>query len=299
MRALTFAIAVVSLSVASPAHAQLERLEAVGPYQFGMSTSEVRQLNVTETGSTERGGRIFTARDPVQFERVAFHATINVSPLDYLDRVDLTHQSRLDARRCNELHARIIAALEPRYGAFSPSSYQMRVPDEGPPRPEPVGARSERGIYREYGGDQASNARAQNVYVLYRAQGGNCSIELRLGPWRQMLFQPLPAPSAAQLATAPLAANHRWRVNPSSAVMTAAYPTRAAERQRSGIVQLECIVGETGVLSCAIISEDPGWGFGEAARLVMANSRVQERAPDGSSIVGSRLRIRVAFRPPD
>ena len=296
MRKLAVVIVAACVSFAAQAHAQeIERFEGVGPFQFGMSTDVLRPL-ATETGPTESNGRKFVARNPAEFAGASFQAVLTISPLDVLDQIDLKHQSRMSPRQCNALHAQVIAALEPRYGALGPSSYRMRVTNEGPPQPESVGARSRRGIYRQYGGDEASSVNAQNVYAIYQAQGGNCVVDVQLRPWRKLHFQPLPAPSAEELEARQLILGHRWRVRPSRAIMQDAYPKRAMERARTGSAQLECLVGAGGVLSCAVLSEDPpGWGFGEAARLVMANSRVEEVAADGSSIVGSRVRTRVAF----
>lgn len=279
------------LATVSAAHAQVELQEGVGPFQFGMSREAARDFG---THSNSDGALV--ARDPIQLAGLRFDATVEFSQFDLLSEINLKHESRSDARRCRVLHADIIAALEPRYGPFDHFSYQM--PRDARQTSENVAARSSRTIYRTYD-IEASNVNStvhSSSYVLYRAEGGGCSLEVQLGPVRPLIIPPLPAPNAAQLAAARPATGYRWDIRPR---LEASYPQRALERQQAGTAQMDCIVQEGGRLACAVVSEDPpGWGFGEGARIALANARVQETAADGSSVVGARIRPIFRFMPP-
>ena len=72
-----------------------------------------------------------------------------------------------------------------------------------------------------------------------------------------------------------------------------AYPSRAVERERGGMVVLDCLIGPSGTLDCAVQSEEPiGWGFADAALRLVPLYRV---AP-GPAVVGKRIQIEMPFR---
>jgi protein TonB len=66
-----------------------------------------------------------------------------------------------------------------------------------------------------------------------------------------------------------------------------------------GRVQLDCTVLASLAVNCTIASESPaGEGFGRAALSVAESYRARSTLTDGSSAVGSRTRIAVAFQAP-
>lgn len=284
-------IVAVCLALAGAAHAQVALQEGVGPFQFGMSYDAAREFS-----SHSNGEGALVARDPVRLADITFDATVQFSRLSLLSQISLTHRSRADARRCRAMHAQLIAELEPRYGAFDPFSLDM--PSGAQQTHESVGTQSTRIIYRPYG-FEASNVNriaGPTTYLLYRAEDGACSLRVVLGPIRALVVDPLPSPSAAELQAARQATAYRWQVRPN---LDAAYPARARDRGQEGRAEMSCIVRAHGQLACVIVSEDPpNWGFGEGARVALANARVHEHAPDGSSIVGARIRVIVRFALP-
>ncbi|MBC7770400.1 MAG: UrcA family protein [Phycisphaerales bacterium] len=73
-------------------------------------------------------------------------------------------------------------------------------------------------------------------------------------------------------------------------------PARALDRGRSGGANLECVVREDYHLNCNVISESAeGWGFGEAALQASASFRARSHFADGSSTIGSQVRIPIVF----
>ncbi len=74
------------------------------------------------------------------------------------------------------------------------------------------------------------------------------------------------------------------------------YPRTAMTRGMEGDVVLDCLVAVSGTLNCAVISETPAnWGFGEAARRIAAEHRMEPARRDGAAVEG-RYRMRVPFR---
>lgn len=65
------------------------------------------------------------------------------------------------------------------------------------------------------------------------------------------------------------------------------YPARALARGVEGRAVLECLVDTSGALDCRVISETPpGWGFGEAARRISRDYRMQPATRDGVAVEG-------------
>jgi protein TonB len=74
------------------------------------------------------------------------------------------------------------------------------------------------------------------------------------------------------------------------------YPRTAMARGMEGDVVLDCAVATTGNLNCAVLSETPAnWGFGEAARRIAAEHRMEPARQNGTAVEG-RYRMRVPFR---
>lgn len=85
----------------------------------------------------------------------------------------------------------------------------------------------------------------------------------------------------------------QWRERPRD--LARYYPQRALARGAEGWVVLDCIVGVTGALNCAVVSEAPeGWGFGEAALRIARDHNMVPAERDGVPIEG-RYQMRVPF----
>jgi TonB family protein len=88
-----------------------------------------------------------------------------------------------------------------------------------------------------------------------------------------------------------------WSRAPSLDQVIAAYPAAARAKGVEGRALLQCVIGETGLLSaCDIKSEFPtGQRFGEAARSLMPHFSTVTSLSDGKSIQGVVVDIPVAF----
>lgn len=74
------------------------------------------------------------------------------------------------------------------------------------------------------------------------------------------------------------------------------YPPRALQREIPGAVELDCLVGVDGYLTCVVMSESPqGWGFGAAALNIARDHRMSPAQRDGVA-VEARYRMYVPFR---
>jgi TonB family protein len=88
-----------------------------------------------------------------------------------------------------------------------------------------------------------------------------------------------------------------WARAPNARDFARYYPDRALDRDVSGDVTLDCIIGGGGRLACSVSSESPvGHGFGRAAISISRQVRVNTTLPDGSSAAGRNLVFPLAFR---
>jgi protein TonB len=79
------------------------------------------------------------------------------------------------------------------------------------------------------------------------------------------------------------------------------YPTRAAEREKEGVVRVRCSVNASGrLVSCQILSEDPtGWGFGDATvRLAQREFRVRPQTVNGQPTDGGSITFPIRWQLP-
>jgi hypothetical protein len=89
-----------------------------------------------------------------------------------------------------------------------------------------------------------------------------------------------------------------WAQRPSPGLIGHLYPQRALHQGVSGVVQLYCVVLADLKAQCAIASEAPqGYGFAEAALEASQSYRAQPTLSDGTSAVGARVHVAVAFYP--
>lgn len=101
------------------------------------------------------------------------------------------------------------------------------------------------------------------------------------------------APDPAPPAPLPQITQPRWLARPSD--LGAYYPAWAQQRMKSGLVQLDCLVGLDGRLACRVVSETPaGWGFGDAALRIAADHRMAPATRDGAPVEAT-YQMRVPF----
>lgn len=103
-----------------------------------------------------------------------------------------------------------------------------------------------------------------------------------------------------EAATPPRApATVSWAQRPSARRISDLYPSRALREGVGGRVQLDCIIQQSLAVACSVATETPsGLGFGSAALSAASSYRAQPRMSDGSTSVGARARIAIAFQAP-
>ena len=109
---------------------------------------------------------------------------------------------------------------------------------------------------------------------------------------------PTPPAPPAPLAPPPppVVTNPQWVRRPSARDVTRFYPSRAIERDKTGVVVLNCTVRTNGTLQCSVASEDPsGWGFGAAAINLSRSYEMVPATRDGQP-VEARNTLRIPFQ---
>ncbi|MGZ8370586.1 MAG: TonB family protein [Caulobacteraceae bacterium] len=91
-------------------------------------------------------------------------------------------------------------------------------------------------------------------------------------------------------------AQPRWVKRPSAEQMDAAFPIRARNLGVSGKATLGCTVTASGgVTGCAVVSETPGYGFGDAAMRLSKYFRMSPQTRDGTPVEGAKVSIPISF----
>ena len=123
------------------------------------------------------------------------------------------------------------------------------------------------------------------------------SVVVPLAPPQTNPVAPSPASDPAQLRGT--SGSVVWAQRPSARRIADLYPQRALREGMGGRVQLDCTVQPSLSVSCTIASESPaGEGFGRAALSASDSYRARPTLSDGTSAVGARARIAVAFQAP-
>ena len=89
-----------------------------------------------------------------------------------------------------------------------------------------------------------------------------------------------------------------WLRRPSLEEVGRVYPAAAGRKRLNGEAELDCTANGGGRLaSCRVASETPGgYGFGAAALQLRSIYVMRPLLPDGRSVGGGHVRIRVSFR---
>lgn len=101
--------------------------------------------------------------------------------------------------------------------------------------------------------------------------------------------------------SAPVIENPVWVRRPSAVQATGLYPVDAFRLEVEGWVVMACDVRADGTLTtCEIIEETPlSYGFGQAALKLSGLFQMEPRTPDGRSVAGAKVRLRLQFNMPD
>ncbi len=74
------------------------------------------------------------------------------------------------------------------------------------------------------------------------------------------------------------------------------YPDRARNAGLGGVVEMQCLVGYSGTLSCRVDREAPsGWGFGEAATALTERMVAAPELTNGEPSAGLEFPLALEF----
>ena len=103
--------------------------------------------------------------------------------------------------------------------------------------------------------------------------------------------------AAAPPRPRPVITDPHWLRQPTADEFADAYPRRALDVGKAGVVSLTCTVAASGDLAdCSVTEESPtGWGFGAAALSLSKRFRLVPREEDGRPTGGALVRIPIRF----
>lgn len=239
----------------------------------------------------------------------AFHVALEFT----YDRLTAVHLGApltvADAPACKARMLRTLNALEVA-GPFVGARAGME-PDSAP-----VEARTERGsVIRGYAANDTGSTgvfanRPGSIYTEVSSgfsaepstqpdarPSGSCVVMVDFADERPLPMPAIDAPSAEELEAAPMATGVTFIEQPDGQSYARVYPPAAIRNGVEGRAMLECLVGETGYLRCAVTEDSPeGAGFGDAALRVSTEFRVAPTQADGAPTAGRRLRRTIVFR---
>jgi len=299
IRCLLLAVVAAFLFASPAAYAQQGDF---GRFLIGMTVAEARAASPEQQWREQSFGAdlvVLTAERSIQLGRLGF-----TPMLDFRDgRLEVIHFSGggpiSERGQCDNALAETVAALERHIGALN----SFRAPAEFG---EVVATRATNG---------GSQIRYYNPSDLIRAgfatQRGERFVQVSslAGPIPDldlacMLsiemqtplndFEPLPPPTAEQLAAAQ-EIDSDWAVVPGPRVNELTMPAASIAHVGRVRVHLDCIVIDEQRVNCAVESEEPaGMHFGDGA---LAASRFYRIEPfiNGQSTVGKRVRLTVRY----
>jgi|GEM_PF-2874676 len=295
-KGLLIALALTAASSAAMAQAPASP-NGLGPYQFGMSSADVRATAPNAAWRSRGDGRSEILSGGPRVELGGRFDARLVFADDQLQRIVL---AGLTSAPCATTIPTMVEALEPLHGALTsvaPPALEhgvlkrVQLTDGGSEiRVLGVEGRQDTTISARHG---PTSVIVQGTHV----SAERCQLTIIFGSstdWQR----PEPgegSPTWAQLDAAQTLIDPDWAARPNSHSFIRHYPQRALEQTLDGEAVVDCLVVDDGKLSCIGIEETPtGEGFAEAAVGIARDYRVR-RGQDGTPALGRRVRLSVHF----
>lgn len=273
-----------------------------GRFLIGMTVAEARAASPEQQWREQSFGAdlvVLTAERSMQLGRLGYTPMLNFRD----GRLELIHFSGggpiSERGQCDNALTETVAALERHIGALN----SFRAPAEFD---DAVATRATNGgsqirFYNPSDTIRAGFATQRGArFVQVSSLAGPmpdldlaCMLSIEMQPPLND-FEPLPPPSAEQLAVAE-EIDSDWAVVPGPRVTELTMPADAIAHVGRVRVRLDCIVIAEQRINCAVESEEPeGMHFGDGA---LAASRFYRIEPvvDGQSTAGKRVRLTVRY----
>jgi hypothetical protein len=297
MRSLIFLLALTL----APSAASAQQGD-FGRFQIGMTPVEARAASPEQQWTEQSFGLdlvVMSTETPVRVGRLSYMPT-----LAFRDgRLEsISFQARGSIRRvqqCDDFLVETITAVESTRGRLNVGLAPGEFGNVAETRTTAGG--SEVRFYDENNGRRAGFAvRRGDSYTQVASLGGDLP-SMGLACWLQIEmrsalgdFEPLPPPSAAELAAAQ-EIEPDWAVTDGPGVTELTMPASSVGYAGRVRVGLDCLVISDQRINCVIESEEPqGMHFGDAA---LAASRFRRIAPiiDGQPTLGKRVRFTIRY----
>lgn len=313
MRTIALALIIVA-AMATPGAA--ETAAGAGPfagYRFGMTEAEVIAVDPAAGLRRQEFPGIEGAvgvedvallRGPLHFRLagVPFARSFSIRDGRLVDMSLTTAARAPSAQICTIFARKVIEELEASIGIFAgPRSDAEYGAPQGAMR---TARGSELRLYTAPGG------KAENTYANWRGAGfaevrsrfgvreavaDVCALDVVYVERPYVDAPATPPPTQEALAAAAVIADPDWRERPDSQSYERFFPEEAILQERSGVVDLDCLVIAGDALSCRIEKEAPtGWSFGQAALNLAREFRIEPRIR-GVPSIGRRVQVRIPF----